>query len=96
MGFEVRAVGQVESPLTDRATAPRQGDEGAPDAWVVLSPEFAAAGADIRVGDDTGAGALGLATGAILGTAALRANFPGVARRGAAAAMARNARGLAA
>ena len=52
MGFEVRAVGRVESPLTDRATAPRQGDEGAPDAWVVLSPEFAAAGADITVGDD--------------------------------------------
>ncbi len=29
-------VGRVESPLTDRALAPKQGDEGAPDAWLVF------------------------------------------------------------
>ena len=34
--YEVRAVGQVESELVDRSLAPRQGDEGAPDAWVVI------------------------------------------------------------
>ena len=36
--FEVKAVGRVESPLTDMASAPRQGDEGAPDAWLVFEP----------------------------------------------------------
>jgi tRNA-Thr(GGU) m(6)t(6)A37 methyltransferase TsaA len=34
--MELRAIGVVESPLTDRSTAPRQGDEGAPDAWLVF------------------------------------------------------------
>ncbi len=38
--FELTPVGVVESPLTDRATAPKQGDEGAPDAWLVISPDF--------------------------------------------------------
>lgn len=52
MGYEVTEVGRVESSLTDRASAPRQGDEGAPDAWVVVAPEFADAVADIAVGDD--------------------------------------------
>ena len=36
--IELRPIGRVESPLTDRASAPRQGDEGAPDAWLVLHP----------------------------------------------------------
>jgi tRNA-Thr(GGU) m(6)t(6)A37 methyltransferase TsaA len=34
-------VGRVESPLTDRDHAPRQGDEGAPDAWLVFNPAYA-------------------------------------------------------
>jgi tRNA-Thr(GGU) m(6)t(6)A37 methyltransferase TsaA len=29
----------VSSPLTDPAQAPKQGDEGAPEAWVVLDGE---------------------------------------------------------
>ncbi len=29
-------IGTVESPLADPAAAPKQGDEGAPDAWLVL------------------------------------------------------------
>jgi tRNA-Thr(GGU) m(6)t(6)A37 methyltransferase TsaA len=29
-------IGRVESPLTDPAVAPKQGFEGAPDAWLVL------------------------------------------------------------
>ncbi|MET7426090.1 TrmO family methyltransferase [Dactylosporangium sp. NPDC005555] len=37
--FVVRPAGRVESPLLDRAQAPEQGDEGAPDAW----PRFTAA-----------------------------------------------------
>ena len=32
-------IGRVESPLTDPADAPKQGSEGAPDAWLVLLPE---------------------------------------------------------
>jgi tRNA-Thr(GGU) m(6)t(6)A37 methyltransferase TsaA len=32
----LRPIGRVESPLTDPAEAPKQGFEGAPDAWLVL------------------------------------------------------------
>ena len=34
----IRPIGWVESPLVDRDVAPKQGDEGAPDAWLVLDP----------------------------------------------------------
>jgi tRNA-Thr(GGU) m(6)t(6)A37 methyltransferase TsaA len=34
--IELAPIGRVESPLTDSATTPKQGDEGAPDAWLVL------------------------------------------------------------
>ncbi len=40
-GFQLRPIGWVESPLTERAQAPRQGDEGAPDAWLVFEPAVA-------------------------------------------------------
>lgn len=36
--FEVFPIGVVESPLTDAATAPKQGHEGSPDAWLVFEP----------------------------------------------------------
>jgi tRNA-Thr(GGU) m(6)t(6)A37 methyltransferase TsaA len=36
--FEVTPIGWVESALTDPASAPKQGREGAPDAWLVLEP----------------------------------------------------------
>jgi tRNA (Thr-GGU) A37 N-methylase len=39
--YQVVPIGWVESPLTDRAQAPRQGDEGAPDAWLVFEPGVA-------------------------------------------------------
>jgi tRNA-Thr(GGU) m(6)t(6)A37 methyltransferase TsaA len=32
----IEPIGTVASPLTDPAEAPKQGDEGAPDAWIVL------------------------------------------------------------
>jgi tRNA-Thr(GGU) m(6)t(6)A37 methyltransferase TsaA len=38
-GYELRAVGRVESPLADRAAAPKQGDEGAPEASIVFERE---------------------------------------------------------
>jgi tRNA-Thr(GGU) m(6)t(6)A37 methyltransferase TsaA len=50
--MEVRPIGQVESPLTELAAAPRQGDEGAPDSWLVFDPAVAAALADLAPGDD--------------------------------------------
>jgi tRNA-Thr(GGU) m(6)t(6)A37 methyltransferase TsaA len=49
---ELRAIGTITSTLTDRAAAPRQADEGAPDAWIVLDDDVAAAAADIRAGDE--------------------------------------------
>lgn len=51
-GFVVRPVGRVESPLSDRAGAPRQGDEGAPEAWVVFEERVGPALRDLRAGDD--------------------------------------------
>jgi len=38
MTFTVTPIGRVVSPLVDRADAPRQGDEGAPPATIVLDP----------------------------------------------------------
>jgi tRNA-Thr(GGU) m(6)t(6)A37 methyltransferase TsaA len=35
---ELVPIGTVESSLTDPASAPKQGNEGAPDAWLVLEP----------------------------------------------------------
>ena len=48
--YEVRPVGHVESPLVDRETAPKQGFEGAPDAWLVFNPEVAEGIRDLAVG----------------------------------------------
>jgi tRNA-Thr(GGU) m(6)t(6)A37 methyltransferase TsaA len=51
VSFDLRVVGNVESTLTDRADAPRQGDEGAPEAWIVVEPAFAPALDGIAPGD---------------------------------------------
>jgi tRNA-Thr(GGU) m(6)t(6)A37 methyltransferase TsaA len=50
--YEVRAIGHVESPLVDRETAPKQGTEGAPEAWLVFDPEVAEGVRDLAVGAD--------------------------------------------
>ena len=49
--FDMRPIGTVESSLTDRAAAPKQGDEGAPDAWLVFEPTVLDALEDLRAGD---------------------------------------------
>jgi tRNA-Thr(GGU) m(6)t(6)A37 methyltransferase TsaA len=49
---ELHAVGHVESPLTDPDAAPKQGDEGAPEAWLVFDPAFADAYANLRAGEE--------------------------------------------
>ena len=50
--FDVHPVGRVESPLVDRDLAPRQGDEGAPDAWLVFDPAVRQGIANITVGSE--------------------------------------------
>ena len=45
-------VATVESPLTDRVAAPKQGDEGAPEATIVFEAGFAPALDGIAVGDE--------------------------------------------
>jgi tRNA-Thr(GGU) m(6)t(6)A37 methyltransferase TsaA len=48
--YLIRPIGWVESPLVDRDVAPNQGDEGAPDAWLVLDPAMRPALRDLEVG----------------------------------------------
>jgi tRNA-Thr(GGU) m(6)t(6)A37 methyltransferase TsaA len=50
-GYGIRPIGRVCSPLREIALAPVQGDEGAPDASVVLAPEFAPGLEGIAAGD---------------------------------------------
>lgn len=50
--YQVMPIGRVESPLADRAQAPRQGDEGAPDAWLVFEPEVADGLRDLSPGTE--------------------------------------------
>ena len=49
--FEVRAIGRVESQLTDPQSAPRQSDEGAPEATLVFEPEVLEGLRSLRPGD---------------------------------------------
>lgn len=49
--MELRAIAVVESPLQRRADAPKQGSEGAPDAWLVFRRDVADALSDVAVGD---------------------------------------------
>lgn len=50
--YALQPIGWVESPLVDRDSAPRQGDEGAPDAWLVLDPDMRAGIRDLEVGTE--------------------------------------------
>ena len=50
--YVVRPVGRVESTLRELDAAPRQGDEGAPEAWLVFDNAYAPALADITSGSD--------------------------------------------
>jgi tRNA-Thr(GGU) m(6)t(6)A37 methyltransferase TsaA len=50
--YEIRPIGHVQSPLVDPETAPKQGFEGAPEAWLVFSPEVADGLRDLAVGDE--------------------------------------------
>ena len=49
-GYVIHPIGWVESPLVDPDAAPLQGDEGTPDAWLVLDPAMRPAMRDLSVG----------------------------------------------
>ena len=50
--YEVWPIGTVESPLVDRAAAPRQGDEGSPDAWLVFNAGASDGIRDLQAGTE--------------------------------------------
>lgn len=50
--MELRAIGSVSSPLVDRDAAPKQGDEGAPEATIEIGAEFEPALQGIGAGDE--------------------------------------------
>ena len=45
-------IGHVESPLTEPSLAPRQGSEGAPDAWLVFRDAVRDGLRELSVGDE--------------------------------------------
>ena len=49
--MELRQVGVIRSPLSSRHEAPKQGHEGAPDAWLEVQPWAADALLGISPGD---------------------------------------------
>src|SRR5262245_58610821 len=50
--YSLRPIGFVRSPLENRKNAPRQGSEGAPDAWLEMSPEVSEALHGLAPGDE--------------------------------------------
>jgi tRNA (Thr-GGU) A37 N-methylase len=52
MTYEIRPIGVVESPLVDPASAPKQGVEGGPEAWLAFDPAMADGIGDLAVGDE--------------------------------------------
>ncbi len=51
-GAELWPIGVIRSTLTTRAEAPKQGREGAPDAWLEVRPEAAAGLEGLKVGSE--------------------------------------------
>lgn len=47
--YEIRPIGRVESLVVDLETAPKQGFEGAPEAWLVFEPAVAEGIRDLAV-----------------------------------------------
>ena len=51
-GISLIPIGRVHSPLTEPERAPKQGNEGAPEAWLVFEPEFAEGLRDLQPGEE--------------------------------------------
>ena len=49
---EIDPIGRVESPLRERAEAPRQGYEGAPPAWLIIDPAVGEGVRDLHPGQE--------------------------------------------
>jgi tRNA-Thr(GGU) m(6)t(6)A37 methyltransferase TsaA len=49
---QLQPIGVIRSTLKTRAEAPRQGQEGAPDAWLEVDPSLAEALDGLSVGDE--------------------------------------------
>jgi tRNA-Thr(GGU) m(6)t(6)A37 methyltransferase TsaA len=49
--FAVTPIGRIESALIDPSLAPKQGDEGAPDAWLIMDAQFNEGLRDLHTGD---------------------------------------------
>jgi len=50
--LKLRPIGRIVSSLTDRSGAPKQADEGAPPAEILLFSEFSQAARDLQPGDE--------------------------------------------
>ena len=50
--YEIKPIGFVRSGLSSRKEAPKQGGEGAPDAWVDVDPAAAEGLTGLSEGDD--------------------------------------------
>jgi tRNA-Thr(GGU) m(6)t(6)A37 methyltransferase TsaA len=50
--ISIKPIGYVESPLIDRASAPKQGREGSPLAWLVFEKSMREALRDLCVGEE--------------------------------------------
>ena len=50
--YTLEPVGFIRSTVKGRADAPRQGAEGAPDAWLEIEPQFAEALLGMEVGHE--------------------------------------------
>jgi len=50
--YTLKPIGHVRSSLTDREQAPKQGNEGAPEAWLVFKPEFQEGLRNLQAGEE--------------------------------------------
>ncbi len=51
-GYWLHPIGLIQSPLKDRGDAPKQGSEGAPDAWLEVNSAVAEGLEGIAVGNE--------------------------------------------
>ncbi|HEU4928495.1 MAG TPA: tRNA (N6-threonylcarbamoyladenosine(37)-N6)-methyltransferase TrmO [Candidatus Krumholzibacteria bacterium] len=49
--FTMQSIGAIRSPLRSLNEAPKQGSEGAPDAWIEVDPAYAPALRGVSAGD---------------------------------------------
>jgi tRNA-Thr(GGU) m(6)t(6)A37 methyltransferase TsaA len=50
--YSLNPIGQIRSPLKSTHEAPRQGSEGAPDAWLEIDPAYAGGLKGVSAGDE--------------------------------------------